>query len=385
MHLLEQYALSCGVKIDKPIIYDSYFPIDVEKYICFHPISKYDSKTYDNWQIVIDMIHPYLKKEGIKILQIGAKNEKPYNHCLHLQGLTNLNQVAYLIKNSILNLGADSFSTHFASGYGRKIVALYSNNNINNVKPYWSNEEDCILLEPERNGARPNYCEKESPKSINNIKPEKIANSVLKLLNINNSITTETFFIGDKYSPSRKFLEVVPNGLVDPKPFGVDILNIRMDLCFNQENLFKQSQISKVNIITDKAIDLNLLKSIKNNLAGVLYLLRENDDSNFVRKIIDLGINLQIATDLNKDQMTSKKINYMDIGTIGQIVKKDFSALKGKKFKSSKCLISEGKVYPSTHFYKLNKPAPSFDQCAFEFENSEDDKVESDFFYIFQD
>lgn len=385
MHLLEQYALSCGVKIDKPIIYDSYFPIDVEKYICFHPVSKYDSKTYDNWQIVIDMIHPFLEREGIKILQIGAKNEKAYNHCTHLQGATTLNQVAYLIKNSMLNLGADSFSAHFASGYGKKIVALYSNNNINNVKPYWSNEEDCVLIEPDRNGSKPNYCEKESPKSINNIKPERIANAVLKLLRINNIISTETFFIGDKYSPSRKFLEIVPNGLVDPKPFNVDVFNVRMDLHFSQENLFKQSQISKVNIITDKAIDLNLIKSIKNNVMGVLYILKDEDDPDFVKRVIDLGISLQIASDLDNDKKKNKKINYMDIGAIGQIVKRDMSNFKGKKFKSSKCIISEGKIYPSTHFYRINKPAPSFDQHVFEFDNAEDDMIESDFFYIFQD
>ena len=31
-----------------------------------------------------------------------------------------------------MHIGADSFAAHIASGYGKKIVALYSNNNINN-------------------------------------------------------------------------------------------------------------------------------------------------------------------------------------------------------------------------------------------------------------
>ena len=175
MHLLEQYALTCGVKIDKPTIYESFYPINSNKYICFHPTSKYDSKVYDYWQIVLDLILPVLRNHKIDVVQIGGKNEPAFQGCIHAQGQTNLNQAAYIIRNSLLNFGADSFSSHIASGLGKKIVTLYSNNNINNCKPYWTESQDCVLLEPNRVSKKPNYSEKELPKTINEIKPEDVA------------------------------------------------------------------------------------------------------------------------------------------------------------------------------------------------------------------
>ena len=36
MHILEQYALNCGLKINKPYILDTFFPMIYDKYISFH-------------------------------------------------------------------------------------------------------------------------------------------------------------------------------------------------------------------------------------------------------------------------------------------------------------------------------------------------------------
>ena len=77
-------------------------------------------------------------------------------------------------------MGADSFGAHVASTYGKKIVALYSNNIVENVKPYWSESKDVLLLEPEREN-KPNFSSDEKPKTINLIKPELVAESVCKL------------------------------------------------------------------------------------------------------------------------------------------------------------------------------------------------------------
>lgn len=385
MHLVEQYALSCGVKINKPNIFDTYFPIGSDKYVSFHPGSKYDSKVYDHWQMVLDLISPILGRQGINIVQIGAKEEASYNNCINLQGKTSLNQAAYVIKNSIMHFGSDSFPAHFASSYNKKILAIYSNNNINNVRPYWTLEKDCVLLEPERNGGKPNYSEKESPKTINTISPEKIAKGILQLLNLEHEINIKTLFIGEKYSPSSKFIEIVPNSVVDPSQFGgADTFNIRMDLDFNQEILFKQAQVCSVNIITDKPIDLQLLKSAKNKIKGVLYLITENDNPEFAKSVIDIGMQIQLATRLNQNQMSPKKINYMDIGMVGNIIIKDLKNLINKNFVSSKCIISNRKIYPSTSYFKKDICIPDFGQHPLPYLNEEDDQMESDFFYIFE-
>ncbi len=45
MHILEQYAVNCGVKIGKPQIIPQYFPIPFkEKYICLNAGSGMESK-----------------------------------------------------------------------------------------------------------------------------------------------------------------------------------------------------------------------------------------------------------------------------------------------------------------------------------------------------
>ena len=126
MHLVEQYALSCGIKIDKPFIETSYFPIVAEKYITLHAPSRIQSKTYDYYNDVTDLLKTFLEKEGIKIIQIGSKEEAGISNCIQHQGQTSIKQAAYIIQNSLLHLGTDSFSTHVASGFGKKIVSLYS-------------------------------------------------------------------------------------------------------------------------------------------------------------------------------------------------------------------------------------------------------------------
>jgi hypothetical protein len=118
-----------------------------------------------------------------------TKAQEP--NCINLSGQTKIQHVAYLIKNAIMHVGADSFAAHIASGYDKKILAVYSNNNINNVKPYWTKVEDMVLLEPERLD-KPNYSAEETPKTINNIK-QILARSYLCIFltnfdNLNNII-----------------------------------------------------------------------------------------------------------------------------------------------------------------------------------------------------
>ena len=60
MHLVEQYALSCGVKIDKPQVETSFFPLPFDKYIILHASSGMPSKNYDYFEDVIETIYPHL-------------------------------------------------------------------------------------------------------------------------------------------------------------------------------------------------------------------------------------------------------------------------------------------------------------------------------------
>ena len=55
MHLVEQYALACGAKIDKPYIYEKFAPLPFNNYITFSPFSK-PAKNYDYWREVLFML-----------------------------------------------------------------------------------------------------------------------------------------------------------------------------------------------------------------------------------------------------------------------------------------------------------------------------------------
>ena len=93
MHLLEQYALSCGVKIDKPFVEVNYFPLPFKDYIIIHPSSGMEAKNYDHYVDVVELIYPVLKQNSIEIVQIGGEKDPFLPHCYALNGKTTLSQV----------------------------------------------------------------------------------------------------------------------------------------------------------------------------------------------------------------------------------------------------------------------------------------------------
>ena len=339
MHLIERYATACGVKIDKPYIYDTFFPVNVEKYISFQPFSKYQSKNYDYWDEVVSIISPYLQKNNITLVHIGAKDDKTVNNTLNLCGQTNISQAAYIIKNSIMHVGADSFAAHIASGYGKKIVALYSNNNVNNVKPYWTKPEDMVLLSPKIN-KKPQYSVNESPKSINHIKPEAIAEGILKLLNIPYNNLPKTVYIGNEYI--NKTLEIIPDKPINPAQIGLDTLVIRMDYVFNEQVLELFLQQKKCIVFTNKPINEELLKKYKQNIPQLIYIVEKDNDTSFVKTLKRNTINAAFISYLSEEELNQFKLDYMDYGLI---VKRDYPTDKIESnnntyFKSSRILIS---------------------------------------------
>src|SRR3954466_6423663 len=112
MHLIQRYALSCGVPIGEPFILPKFYPLVVDKFITLHPNSKYPSKCYSFWQDVIDLIHPILTANDISIVQIGTKEDKPLRGCYYTAGQTTINQAAYIVSHAMIHVGADSFAAH---------------------------------------------------------------------------------------------------------------------------------------------------------------------------------------------------------------------------------------------------------------------------------
>ena len=78
MHVLESYALQNDLKIDKPYIYEKFFPMVVDKFITIDTSNLgTEALSYDHWQHVVNLIYPYLKEKKIAIVNLGDKNSIP--------------------------------------------------------------------------------------------------------------------------------------------------------------------------------------------------------------------------------------------------------------------------------------------------------------------
>ena len=360
MHLVETYALSCGAKIDKPLIYEKYFPLPSEKYISFQPFSTAASKNYDFWQEVITILYPVLVGEGISILQMGLKDEKAFKGCLNVAGNTNLGQASYGIARAELHLGADSFGAHVASAFERKIVAIYANNIVKCVRPYWSDDKDVVLIEPERT-TKPNFSSDESPKTINSIKPELIAEAVCKLLGISFRKPYETVFIGDKYGEN-DFYVFVPD-VHHPIKEAPGPIELRMDYHFDEVFLEKQLRTCACAIITDKPIDLDLLKKYRGRIAHLFYEVTKDDDPEFAQAARKMGLKIVLISRLSNEEMADKKISYLDVGKINLVDEPEKELIKKIKktpnlhYKSNKIIMSNTRKFSSHPKYKQDIPS----------------------------
>lgn len=360
MHLVEQYALSCGVKIDKPFIQTSYFPTEAKKYITLHASHRIQSKTYDYYNDVIEYIYPFLKKNDIEVIQIGSKEEPKVSNCLHYQGRTTIRQAAYIIKNSILHLGTDSFSTHVASGFNKKIVSLYSVLYKECCGPYWSNTNNCTLFEPDRKKHKASFLDQENPKTINSIMPEKIAAAVLDMLGIKHNLNNiETIHIGQAYHAGS--LAVIPNHVM-PNNFAPNQpANILGHEHFDEQNIARWAYNRKVNIFLDRPMNIEYLKTVKSNIHQINYFVKPDDNETFFKNLKKLGIKLKlICKDENSIDDIKLKFFDWDINFIEEKTKKDIDNHKkicdNTRYKSSQIISSNNQLYASKVAWKNNIP-----------------------------
>lgn len=388
MHLIENYSLLSASKISKASIIDKFFPLAVDKYITIHPSSKYQSKSYDWFSECLVLLLPLLQAEGISVVQIGTKEDRPLPGCIHTQGQTDLGQVAYLLKNSLLHLGVDSFPTHIASHYGKKIVCLYSNTYANIVRPYWSKPEDYILLEPDRKGQKPSFMAVENPKTINAITPESIVGAVSKLLNLNFQPEFKTILFGDFYN--NRMIESVPDSLINISNLGIDCLIMRMDFAFDEQILEQQLTHCSCAITTDKPINTDLITKFKGRIREILYILKDNHDPNFVEFLNKSNINYQLLTYETGDKLNDLKFNYMDYKLIHtrnrdsyvnrpELLNRDLNSLY---YKSNKFTLSKGKIYASQADWRQGAAIAAFEYPPIKIIDCPEFREEMESFYI---
>jgi hypothetical protein len=360
MHLLEAYSLNCGAAINKPYIYELFCPIPYEKYITFHTDTKFPSKNYDLWQSVIDTIRPVLERHEIKIIQTGTPESRLINNVVDYRGKINVNQLAFLIKGSILHFGSDDFQIHLASHYNKLIVGLFNITRPENTGPYFGDKNKQILFKCyERLGLKPSHAPEENPKTINSINPEEIAEAILKLLSLESKILYKTSFIGERYGKTQ-IHDLIPNQIVGAAK--ESLLDMRMDQEFNENALAQQLQNNRCRIFTDKRINIDLLKNFKQNVDTLFYFVSENDDPVFVKQVSELGIKITILSKMSESAIAAKKIHYYEYGNINtapapkkELIEK-LKSTKNLYYKSCQSVYSNNKIYSSFAAKKLDKP-----------------------------
>ncbi len=371
MHIIESYATHCGLRIDKPWIYETYYPISSSKYITLQPAGGADVRDYDYWHEVIAYIHPHLSKRGIDIVQLGTEKDKVLPNCINTQGQTSLSQFAYIVKGSSLHMGVDSVGIHMASGYDKKIVGLYCNQWTRSSGPYWSKKEDIVLHEPNRDGIKPSFSLMENPKTINEISAEKVAQSVLDLLGIDEKIPFERVFVGKNYA--EELIQNIPTSVAQLKSINAPIV-IRMDILHNEEILENQFQLpNKVVVCTNKPINMNILANNKAKIQNLVYYIDHDNDIQFVRSLKEAAIPFSLMTRLQPEEYEKYKINYFDYGFIFRKTETAEDAAKLQEldlsklmFKTNKKILKDGKCYNSVS--TLEKDLPQSDPSTASFQ-----------------
>jgi len=348
MHILDKLSLEVGLRASTPFVYEKYFPINYEKYICLNIRSSAEDSIYKYWEEVLDLCQKELNDNGYGIINIGQEinNNIISNRILDLGGKLNFNQIAYLIKNCDLYIGPRQYEVQLASFYKRKILNIVNKKSSDSYKPYWSKEEDCVAI---------NLFADNWNNESEYLKPEFIAQNIFDILNIKKQVKFKTIFVGKDFS--NKTLEIIPDRPIVAQKIPINNPIVRMDYYFNESILEEILRNKKTIIFTNKPIDLDLLTKYKQNIDRLIYIIREDHVPNFIERIKSIGIKYVLISELEEEEVNKLKINYIDLGIINIKPKAedlDLYARKNIKYKSSKILISGDFTFFSKYDWENN-------------------------------
>lgn len=361
MRLIEKYALECGLKIGKQFLLSKFFPVPADKYITLHAGSGQPAKNYTYWPEVVQLIHKFLEEKGISIVQIG-KYDPPLLNCINLLNQTDIQQTNYVLTNSLLHVGGDSWPMHRVGEIKVPIVEIFGNTTFENHGPYRYNKKS-IFIESHRFNKSPSFQAQEFPKTIDLIPPEEIANAILKVLDINHTFNFKSLFFGGFYQ--QPALELIPNCVLSPNFQLPSPPLIRMDYEFNEDILVQNLKIRKCIIITNKEINPNILSVLKGNIA-LLRIEIDNVSEKWLKIVKRIGINVSCYTfEKDEKKVRDKRLELLGACLFDQIEYPSKSNFKSNvetyinakipedfnysdiSFKSNKFIVSNDKMYLS--------------------------------------
>ncbi|MFM9826695.1 glycosyltransferase family 9 protein [Flavobacterium sp.] len=369
MLLAQTYANNASINLtgnEKPILPNQYFPVPADKYITIQNSSGMGAKNYGLWADVINLIKPYLDKNNIEIVQLGQGEVQPLNNVISLVNKTNFAQSVYVLKNALLHVGNDSWCAH-ACAEDVPCVVLYGSTSIECHSPYITHSKS-RFIESHRFGRNTSYQAQEAGfQTINLIKPELVAKSILEILEIENNITQNTILLGDIYAAGVTEINLIPNAILNPESVPAPQINLRADLYFDINYIVANLQRRKYILWLDREMDLNVLKQLKPNIEVIIYRVDEDTDPKYLTKIQKLGIPLHPYTKMSPEDLNKIKLDYLELPVINKHENISLNQIKDRiknynndkelkddeffnqkiYYKSKKHYLSDGKIYNS--------------------------------------
>lgn len=379
MHIFDTYRLSAGTfELPKtpPIIQENFFPLPSDKYLLFSTQKKFQSRDYDHWDKVLFFLDPILKKNSITPVQVGIKDDPQIAGCVDLRGQTTINQLSYLTKYSIGAVCIDSFLAHLAGAYNKPLVILYSNMYKENSKPIWMDENKTVFIEVDYADIKPSFSSHDEPKRINEIEPEKIAQKTCEVLGLFNTLNkAKSLYKGEQ--SHLNILDIVPNFKMQINQ-NIAGFNLRYDQDGVDFDLIRYYSQFKHGIISNKKIDIDLLKINRQNRIGlVLEVEDEKITPDYIDELFENSISHEVR--VGKKHLQHFRQNLLHLW-IPELTKPERPSimLENAKFLTRRIVMSQGKQYPSLAHAAQDRQ----DQYIIDNQRFWNDL---NFFYIYQD
>jgi hypothetical protein len=404
MKLLELFALATGLKIGKQFLLERFYPLpDSRPYITIQGGSGMAAKNYPYFNEILDILAPILRSNNVGLIQLGGPEDQPLRHCLHLQGKTDIHQSNYILSRAILHLGNDSWLPHRGGHVGVPVVELFSSTSKYNHSPL-DHTPNSEFIEAHRWGRNPTFAAQEYPSTINTIRPEQVINAVLKILGSPQKFERESYYIGNLYNNFT--IEYIPNFFPNPNELKETLFVARYDLDGTEEILYQTLQTRKMAIVTEKSLNFEILKQLKQNIIIVTYKITNNTDINNIKELKRSGIKHRFVSDIQDEKELSElRFKFLELGMIEKITKRtkdnfwdeskqylNFELDKDKSlsqdgnlwFRSNKFTLSEGKIFLSKSAWRRNLPTTSFENNIMTLIDDPEFWEDLDYFYIFK-
>ena len=389
-NLLDVYARTAGLRIEKMHLFEHYFPLPVEnEYVVFVTSAGHAVRAYSFYREVLWMLKDSLKEAGLATVQCGLKDDLRLGCEVDVCGLTDQNQFYYVLSKAKLIICGDTSALHIAGHYNVPIVSLFSTSDPNVSGSYFGDADKKIYLKPEFEGYTPTYNPGEFPKTIDRIEPERIAAAAKSLLNID-SREVQTVHMGSKYAVYA--VEVIPDHQFTRESLPGAMLNLRYDIGGKEPIVYHFLQQRKCNVLTKTPLNVNALKALRGNLEALVYEIDDNYDLKFIDELKKHAIPHILLTDFSEEKLNSMKEIFMDYGLVQRRDNKTKTDIENadqlsesSKFRTSKFLISQGRIFMSRAHLNADVAVESFEYNEGTVIDSPEFWREQDFFYIFNE